>query len=300
MLDDIAIFIQVVESKSFTAAANKLGISKPVVSKNVSRLEDKLSTRLLNRTTRRLSLTEAGRIFYDRCKKGLDEIHDAQAQITSLMETPKGHLRVNAPMSFGILHLSRLLPSFQQRYPDISIDMNLDDRSRDEVEEAFDVSVRITNLPDSSMIARRIAPCRHVVVASPRYLERYGKPAKPEDLVKHNIVVYTYQSSATQWHFESADNQPVSTSVSGATQINNSLAIREVILQDMGIARMPTFIAGKDIQEGRLVPLLKNYHMLEVSIYLTYQHREYVSPKVRAFIDFMAAHFDGVPDWDMF
>lgn len=297
-LSDITVFVQVVNSGSFTATAERLGLSKSVVSKYVTRLENQLRARLLNRTTRRLSLTEVGRVFYARSLRGLQEIEDAKAEVSRLQGEPRGTLRLNAPMSFGVLHIAPAIPDFLSQYPDLSVDMNLDDRIVDVVEEGFDVSVRISELPDSSLVARRVGPCRHAVVAAPSYLERFGTPRTPSDLRDHNIITYRYQQSAGEWHFRSPDDKPVSVPVSGPVQMNNSLAIREALLGGVGITRTPTFVVGRDIQEGRLIPILRDYRALEVSIYLVYPERRHLSPKVRAFVDFITARITETPYWD--
>lgn len=297
-LTDIAVFAQVVDSGSFTAAAERLSLSKSVVSKYVTRLEDHLGARLLNRTTRRLSLTEVGRVFYERSQRGLQEIEEAEAEVSRLQDKPRGTLRLNTPMSFGIMHVAPALPEFQRRYPEISIDMNLDDRQVDVIEEGFDLSIRISELPDSALVARRLAPCRHVIVASTEYLERNGIPSTPEDLVQHNIISYRYQESAREWHFRSSDNRTITVPISGNVQMNNSLALREALLGGMGITRTPTFVVGDDIQSGLLQPVLTSYEILEVSIYIVYPQRRHLSPKVRAFVEFLAERITEKPYWD--
>ena len=297
-LTDIAVFVRVVDSGSFTAAAERLDISKSVVSKYVTRLEERLGARLLNRTTRRLSLTEAGRVFYERSRKSLADIEDAQAEVSRLQGEPRGTLRINAPMSFGILHVAPALPEFLKRYPDVTVDMNLDDRKVDVIEEGFDVSVRISELPDSSLVAKRIATCRHAIVAAPSYLEQHGTPRTPVDLRDHNVITYRYQESALEWHFRTPDNKSTSVAVSGSLIMNNSLALRAALLEGVGITRTPTFAVGKDIQEGRLVPLLRDYGTLEITIFLVYPQRRHLSPKVRAFVDFMAERISETPYWE--
>ncbi|MCW8903518.1 LysR family transcriptional regulator [Sedimenticola sp.] len=297
-LTDIAVFTQVVDSGSFTAAAERLSLSKSVVSKYVTRLEDRLGARLLNRTTRRLSLTEIGRVFYERSLRGLQEIEEAEAQVSRLQGKPRGTLRLNTPMSFGILHIAPALPDFLRRYPEISVDMNLDDRQVDVIEEGFDLSVRISELPDSALIARRLAPCRHAVVASPEYLEQNGIPTTPDNLRHHNIISYRYQASAREWHFRDSDKKMISVPISGTVQMNNSLALREALLGGIGMARTPTFVVGQDIQSGRLKQVLTNYETLEVSIYLVYPQRRHLSPKVRAFVDYFAERISDNPYWD--
>ena len=297
-LTDIAVFVQVVDSGSFTAAAERLEISKSVVSKYVSRLEDRLGARLLNRTTRRLSLTEVGHVFYERSRKGLADIEDAELEVSRMQGTPRGTLRLNTPMSFGIMHIAPGLAEFMRQYPDVTVDMNLNDRIVDVIDEGYDVSIRIAELPDSSLVARRLAPCRHAIVAAPEYLEAHGTPRTPAELQDHNIITYRYQESAQEWHFHAADNKASAVPVAGSLTVDNSLAIRAALLAGVGIGRTPTFVVGEDIREGRLVSLLKGYETLEVSIYLVYAQRRHMSPKVRAFLDFMAARIREVPYWD--
>lgn len=297
-LTDIAVFVQVVDSGSFTAAAEKLGLSKSVVSKYVTRLENHLDARLLNRTTRRLSLTEVGHSFYERSQRGLQELEAAEAEVSCLQNAPRGTLRLNAPMSFGILHIAPILHDFLATYPDLSVDINLDDRQVDLVAEGFDLAIRIAELPDSSLVARRLGPCRHLVCATPEYLQRHGVPHTPEDLREHNVMTYKYQESANAWHFLATDGKPVSVPVSGSIQMNNSLALREALLGGIGITRTPTFVVGPDIRSGRLQSVLTNYQSLEVSIYVVYPQRRHLSPKVRAFIDFMSSRISDSPYWD--
>lgn len=297
-LTEIAVFVQVVQSGSFTHAAEQLDMSKSAVSKFVTRLEKHLGARLLNRTTRRLSLTEAGEVFYERSRQGLEEIDEASAQVSRLQDAPRGTLRINAPMSFGILHLAPAIGEFQKIYPDLMVDMHLDDRKLDIVEEGFDVAVRITNMADSSLVARRLSPCRHVICAAPAYLAKKGTPTNPSDLRDHHIVSYSYQASMTEWEFLSSSGEHLSVSISSKTQINNSLAIREALLSGLGIARTPSFIVSEDTRIGRLVPVLTDYRIPEVSLYLVYAHRQNLSPKIRAFVDFMADKIGDTPYWD--
>ncbi len=297
-LTDIAVFVKVVDSGSFTAAAQQLKMSKSVVSKYVTRLENRLEARLLNRTTRRLSLTEVGRAFYARSQRGLQELEEANAEVLRLQGAPRGTLRLNTPMSFGILHIAPALPDFLSRYSELSVDMNMDDRKVDLVEEGFDLAVRISDLPDSSLVARRLGPCRHVVCAAPEYLQRHGIPRTPKDLREHNTITYRYQASPNQWHFLTAEGGHISVPVSGSIQMNNSLALRETLLRGIGITLTPTFVVGADIKAGRLQSVLSNYHTQTLSIYIVYPQRRHLSPKVRAFIDFMAGRISGSPYWE--
>jgi DNA-binding transcriptional LysR family regulator len=297
-LSDIAVFIQVVESGSFTAAAERLALSRSVVSKYISRLEDRLGARLLQRSTRRLSLTEAGQAFFSRSQRGLQEIEAAEAEVSALQSAPRGRLRLNTPMSFGILHIAPALAGFAERYPELTVDMNLDDRQRDLVEEGFDLAIRIAELPDSSLIARRLGPCRHVVCASPAYLEQHGTPRTPDDLHRHNALTYRYQATPGEWRFISPEGRYLSVPVSGSLEMNNSLAIREAVLQGAGITLTPSFVVGEDIRAGRLVQVLSEYRAREISIYAVYPERRHLSPKVRAFVSFMQERLADPPYWD--
>jgi DNA-binding transcriptional LysR family regulator len=297
-LTDIAVFVHVVDAGSFTAAAEKLELSKPVVSKYVTRLENKLGARLLNRTTRRLSLTEVGRVFYERSQQGLREIEEAEAEVTHLQSMPRGVLKLNSPMSFGILHVAPALQDFLSSYPELSVDISLDDRRVDLVEEGFDLAIRIGELPDSSMVARRLGPCRHVVCGAPDYFKQHGVPTTPEDLREHNAITYKYQDSPREWHFISPTGAAMHVPVSGSIQMNNSLGLREALLRGAGVTLTPSFVVGKDITEGRLQAVLTNYKAREVSIYAVYPERRHLSPKVRAFVDFMDQRIADIPYWE--
>lgn len=297
-LTDISVFVQVVESGSFTAAAERLSLSKSVISKYVTRLEDRLGARLLNRTTRRLSLTEVGRTFYERSERGLQELAEAELEVSRLQGEPRGTLRINAPMSFGVLHIAPVMPGFLRRYPELSVDVNFDDRKVDVIEGGFDVSVRISELGDSSLVARRLGPCRHAVVASTAYLEQHGVPRTPGDLARHNVITYQYQESAREWEFGLPGEKPVSVSVHGSIQMNNSLALREAVFNGAGIMRAPTFVVGEDIRTGKLQQVLTNYTLPELSIYAVFAQRKHLSPKIRAFIDFMSEYISDTPHWD--
>ncbi|GGB81865.1 transcriptional regulator [Marinobacterium zhoushanense] len=297
-LNDITVFIQVVESGSFTLAAEKLGISKSVVSKYVTRLENGLGARLLNRSTRRLSLTEVGRNYFEQCKYGLEAIERAEAEVTKLQKAPLGVLRVNVPMSFGILHIAPLLPEFQQKYPGVTVDMVLEDRQVDLIDEGVDLAIRIAEMTDSSLVARRLGPCRHVVCASPAYLAENGIPSTPEELQVHNAICYRYHDSPTSWRFIDPDGAHISVQVSGSIQVNNSLALKQVLLAGGGIALTPTFVVGDELRTGTLQEVVSRYRKNQLSIYAVYPQRRHLSPKVTSFVDFLAERISEYPTWD--
>lgn len=280
----IPVFVAVAESGSFSSAATKLGVSKSAVSKRITQLEDKLGVRLLYRTTRRLSLTEAGEHYYQNAVKALAYAGEAEDSVTKLQERPQGRLRISAPMSFGRLHVAPLIPSFMKRYPEIKIDLVMNDAVIDLIEGGFDIAIRGGDLPDSTLVARKLAPLRSVICASPEYIAQHPMPTTPSELSKHNCLLYTY--SPNEWSF-SKDGETHTVHVSGNYQVNNGEAIREALLQGAGIGRIPTFIGGAEIKAGRLKVVLDDYRMPEKTLYALYPKRQHLPAKVRVFIDYI-------------
>ncbi|MBI4183934.1 MAG: LysR family transcriptional regulator [Proteobacteria bacterium] len=296
-LASMQLFVRVVEAESFSAAATQVSMSKSAVSKHVQRLEDHLDVRLLNRTTRRLSLTETGRDYYQRCKRILAEVEEAELSVSHLHSQPKGLLRVNAPMSFGVLHVTPLIPDFMARYPALGVDLALNDRYVDLVEEGYDVAVRIGQLADSSLIARRLAPARAAVCASPAYLARHGRPARPEDLKAHNCLGYAYFSSGDEWRFR-VGGRMLTVRIAGNFRANNGEVLREAAVRGLGLALLPTFICGRDLKSGALEAVLREAMPEPRGIFAVYPQGRYLSAKIRAFVDFLAAAFGPRPYWE--
>ncbi|WP_282607628.1 LysR family transcriptional regulator [Pelagibius sp. Alg239-R121] len=301
MIDDLAsmaIFARVIEAGGFSKAARDLGVSKSSVSKQVSRLEDRLGVRLLNRTTRRLSLTEAGAAFYEGCQRVLTEAESAKEAVSHLASAPRGELKVNAPMSFGIMHLGPALPEFLERFPELNVQMVLNDRVVDLIDEGFDVGVRITRMLDSSLIARRLAPNRLVACAAPSYLKKHGTPRQPDDLKRHNCLGYSYSKTPGTWHFrDDAGRHKVN--VRGRFTANNGDVIQAALLAGCGIAIQPSFIAGDSLRSGRLVRLFEPYQVGdESSVHAVFPANRNLSPKVRVFVDFLVERFGDAPYWD--
>lgn len=297
-LSDIAVFVRVVESSSFTAAADRLGMAKSAVSKCVTRLEESLGVRLLNRTTRKLSLTEAGASFFGRAARALAEIEEARQEATHHQAEPAGTLRVTAPMSFGIDIVAPVMPAFLDAHSKVTLDLALDDQQRDIVAEGIDVAVRIAHLADSTLVARRLAPVRHLVVAAPSYLKARGVPLTPDDLKQHDCLVYTLRESPEAWRFDGVDGRKWTVPVRGSLYANNSLALRCCLEAGRGIAMMTSFTVGNALRAGRLVRVLPDYRAPELFVHAVYQQRRHTPPKVRAFVDFLAKTFGEPPVWD--
>jgi DNA-binding transcriptional LysR family regulator len=294
----IPVFVAVVENGGFSAAARTLGISKSAVSKRINQLEKHLGVRLLHRTTRKLSLTEAGERYFEHAAQALTAAGQAEDAVTELQGEPQGHLRISAPMSFGRLHVAPLIPKLLQRYPKLQIDLVMDDRKVDLVAGGFDVAIRAGNLPASTLIARKLAPVRQVLCASPDYIDRYGRPGTPAELSSHNCALYSYSSDADEWTLIGEDG-PETVTVSGSYQVNNSEALLEALKEGVGIGRLPTFVAGPDLKTGQLVKLFESYRLPDFTIYAVFPERQYLPAKVRVFLDFAIEHFGGDrPYWD--
>ena len=287
-LTGMAVFAKVVETGTFTGAAQAMGLSKGAVSKQIARLEDRLGARLLNRTTRRSSLTEVGAAFYERCRRIVAEAEEAELAVTRLHAEPRGTLRVNLPMSFGMLHMADALPDFMAAYPEISLDVTLDDRVVNVVDEGFDVVIRITELPDSSLIARRVAPFRIATCAAPAYWDAHGRPTHPDDLRHHACLLYSYLSNLNEWRYRGPDG-PFAVRVDGPMRGNNGDLLRAAAVAGLGVVRSPTFIVGCDVVEGRLEQVLTEYEDDDRGIYAVYPHNRHLSAKVRAFMEFTQA-----------
>src|SRR5690349_5337501 len=297
-LTDIAVFVRVVERGSFTLAANDLALSRAVVSKYLSRLEDRLGARLLHRTTRRLSLTEAGAALFEASRGALEQIEEAEAAVAQFQAKPRGRLRVSAPMSFGILHLGPAMADFARAYPEITLDIRLDDRYVNLVEDGFDVAVRIGALTDSSLVARKLAVTRAVACASPAYLAEHGEPETPEDLAAHDCLVYSYLADV--WRFTAPDGREIPVAVKGSLRINNGIVLAEAAVAGHGILVTPSFYVAPLLRSGRLKQVLARYKVKEIGIHAVYPQRGHVPPKVRAFVDFLAQRFGRRPDWEKF
>ncbi len=295
---EMAVFVRVVEAGSFTAAARTLDLSPSAVSKLIARLEDRLDARLIQRTTRRLSLTEEGSAYYERASRILAEIDEAEQAVAQLHTVPSGRLKITAAVAFATAQIVPLLPEFTRRHPLVHLQMNITDRVIDLVEEGYDLGVRIGARFDSSLVSRLLAEDKRVICAAPAYLQQRGHPETPAELAGHNCLAWTSpQGRLNDWPFLGPEG-PYSVRAAGNTEVNTGEALYGMTLAGLGIARLAEFRVGGDMQAGRLIPLLEAHHRVEpLPIHAVYPHRQHLSPKVRAFVDFLVETFTPVPPW---
>jgi DNA-binding transcriptional LysR family regulator len=292
------VFVTVVNRGSFARAADALETSPANVTRYVNELEAHLGTRLLNRTSRRLSLTEGGETLYSRCKAILEDVAETEGLVSTTSIEPRGRLRINAPVSFGIRHLAPLWPQFMQQYPDVELDITLIDRVVDIVEEGFDLAIRISRAGTVDHAARKLATSRNILCASPDYLLRWGHPGRPADLLGHQCIGYTYAATADEWQLMDSDGKTHAVEVNCHMHSNNGDTARAAALAGQGVIWQPTFLIGEDLRAGRLVQVLPDYRLPDIDVLALYPSRRHVSAKVRAAIDFLVDAFSGVPPWD--
>ncbi len=289
-LQAIEAFLAVAEHGGFSAAARALGTTKSTVSKRVRLLEERLGVRLLHRTTRKLALTGLGEVYRDDCRRLLAELADTEAMLLAHARNPRGRLRVSAPTSFGILHLGGFLAAFQERYPEIEIDLTLDDRFVDLVGDGYDLAIRIGRLEDSSLKARRLGTAAARCVASPAYLARHGVPGHPRELAAHNCLRYLYRRRPEEWRFERG-GEVVTVRIQGTLAANNGDLLREAARAGLGIARLPAFLVDGELETGRLAGLLEEWGGEEVGIFAVHPAHRQASPALCAFLDALVARF---------
>ena len=296
-LNLMAIFARVVEAGSFAEAARRMATSRSAISKAVAKLEKELGARLLNRTTRYLSLTEIGASVSEHCTRMLSEAEQARKLVDSLTTAPRGLLRVSASVAFGTLHIAPALAVFLSRYPEIRIDLTITDRWVDLAEEGYDVAIRVTGAPPPNWVARKLAPVRRKLCATPGYFDQRGVPHSPADLVHHNCLDYTRSGEQGHWRFTGPDGD-ISVPVTGPLHVDDDEALSQAVLGGLGIGLLPTFIIGKDLQSGKLQAALSEYIPVEQHVYAMYLPTRHLPSKVRVFIDFLLTHIGTDPYWD--
>lgn len=291
-------FAKVVETGSFVRAAEKLDISTSAVSRLVAELETHLNARLLQRTTRRLSLTDAGRAYFERAQQIIADVDEAEAEVGSEASRPSGWLRFTAPVSLGTRHLAAVLPRYCAQYPLVHPDVSLSDRAVDLVEEGLDMGLRIAAQLPGSYVARRIAPIRIVACAAPGYLVTHGTPKTPADLKDHRALAYSYAADGETWTFSDNQQRRTSVQVRSTFRANNGDVLCEAARAGEGIIMQPTFLVGEDLRAGRLVPLLPDYTLPELTLHAIYPSRRHLSAKVRSLVDFLQSQWGEAPPWD--
>jgi len=291
------VFVEVARAEGFTAAARRIGLSRAQVSKSVMQLEQHLGTRLFNRTTRRISLTEVGRVYLARCVEILEDIAETEAIAGEQTQQARGRLTLSAPTSFAILHLQQAIPAYLQQHPQVQISLSLADRFIDVVDEGFDLAIRIAELEDSSLVARRLAPCRRLLCAAPQYLDEHGTPMVPQDLALHRCLVYSNELRPDSWRLQGPAGEET-VRVNGPFCADNGDILRAAAVAGLGVTLLPSFIVGADLRAGRLRQVMADYSPPLIYIHAVFPSRRYLSARVRSFVDFMANYFGERPEWD--
>jgi DNA-binding transcriptional LysR family regulator len=293
----IQAFAQVVESGSFAKAAERLGLSTSAASRHVAELEAHLQTRLLNRTTRRVSLTETGRAYYERVVQLLADLEEAEQEAARAAVVPRGVIKLTTAVNFGVRHVAPAIAAFLARNAEVRFDISLSDRIIDLVEEGFDLAIRIGTAGSHNVVARKLGETAVVPCASPAYLAARGTPQVPEDLARHNCFTYEYTVPRNLWTFRDAAGRERPVRVSGNLHANNGDLLAEAAARGAGVVLEPAFVVGPEVRAGRLVPLLQDFAPAPLPIYAVYHSRRHLSAKVRLFVDFLVEHFSGAQDW---
>jgi DNA-binding transcriptional LysR family regulator len=293
----MSVFVQVVEQGSFARAAERLEMSTSAVSRYVSDLETHLDARLINRTTRKLSLSETGQAFFERAVQLLSDLDEAEALAESTQAEPRGTIKLTCSAAFGLLHLTPAMADFQRQYPRMRFDVSLSDRFVDLIEEGLDLAIRIGELGNPNLVAKKIGETKLITCASPAYLKARGQPKHPHDLVNHNCFTYAYLATKDHWRFAGSNDEPIEVRIEGSLHSNSGELAVAMAEQGAGIAREPDFMFGRALAEKRLVQVLKNFPSRPMGIYAVYPSRRHLSNKVRIFVDFLHARFAKRRGW---
>lgn len=297
-LQEIRVFINLVESNSSTKAAEKMGVAISAISRRMKDLETRLGVQLVQRTTRRMNLTEDGKFFYQRCKRLLDDLDEATMEVSRSAKSLKGVIKLSTPLSFGVSHLSPVIAKFMQSHQQIEMNLDMTDRRVDLLEEGVDLAIRIGELDDSSLVARKLAPIRHVVCCSPDLLKKYGPIKQPKDLVNIPALCYANLKTPSRWHYQDPNGKPGSLRMTARLLSTNGDAIRDAAIAGVGVICEPTFIIHKAIEQGRLIPVLQDHVWHKMNLYAVYPNTRNLSTRVRTFIDYMVESFGDKPYWD--
>ncbi len=285
-LTSMSVFVRVAKAGSFAGGASELGISRAMATKHIMQLEGSLGTRLFNRTTRSLNLTDVGTSYLERCQQVLLDVEEMEAAVTHLQTEPRGVLKISAPPVIGATHITRAVAAFLKIHTDLKVDLILQSSPSDLVDEGIDIAIYLGDLADTSMVARKLASSSMVVCGSPDYLARYGIPNTPEDLLKHSCLVNWASAPRNKWKFKSKTGY-TTINVSGRMQSNVANANRIAAVNGLGLVMLATYVVGRDIEKGKLIPVLEDYTLPPLDIHAVYPHRKYLSAKVRRFLDFL-------------
>lgn len=291
-------FAHIVEAGGISAAADRMDVAKSVISRRLKELEAHLGVQLFHRTTRQMKLTDSGRAFYEQSVRILADILEAEHAVSQFHGALKGNLKVAVPLSFGLMHLGPAITAFLHTHPDIKFDLDFNDRQVDLLAEGFDLAIRIASLPDSSLIARYLAPVQAVMCASPAYLEHMGTPQTPEELIGHRCLAYSLISNSDNWHVYDPTGQLIKTRITPYLKASNGEFLRDAAVDGLGIVLLPAFIVYREIEHGALLPILTEYHYSQLAAYAIYPQTRHLSQRVRAFVDFLSKRFEAMPYWD--
>ncbi|WP_455375310.1 LysR family transcriptional regulator [Kaarinaea lacus] len=297
--EELQTFIHVVDTGSISRAAERMTVAKSAVSRRISDLEHRLGVQLFRRTTRQLNLTDSGRSFYERATQILSDLEEAELAVSQQHSALTGRLRIAAPLSFGLSHLGPAIIDFNKQHPDLLFDVDFNDRKIDILEDGFDMAIRIAQLTDSSLIARRIAPIHQTLCASPEYLKHNGTPKSPDELQQHKCLLYSNIQNPHHWSFSDESGNTINVKVPVGLTSNNGDFLRDAAIAGQGLVKMPNFILYKSLSSGELVPLLSQYQSPSFNAYAIYPQTRHLSYRVRAFVDFLVDRFEGHPYWDV-
>jgi DNA-binding transcriptional LysR family regulator len=292
------VFTKVAKAGSFASAAKELGLSRAMATKHVMQLENGLGIRLLNRTTRNLSLTEVGMVYLERCLQILDEMEEMEIAVTRLQTEPRGTLKVNATPFFGAYHLAPAIAAYMEAFPEVNVELVLQAGYIDLIEEGFDLAIHLDEMRDSSLIARKLGSSQRIVCGSPQYFNKHGIPKTPDDLRKHNCLTNSSLPPRDQWQFSIPGGETTVVKVTGNMEANVADALRMAAINGLGLVLLPTYMVGQDIRKGRLNPVLTDYVPAPLEIHAVYPHRKHLSAKVRTFVDFLSERFHPKPYWE--
>lgn len=297
-LSNMETFVRVAESGSISGAADRMNIAKSAVSRRLKELEEHLNVQLFHRTTRTMHMTETGAEYYKRCLRILEDLREAEEATSQSHCVLRGPLKVAMPATFGVMHIGPAINDFLTEHPNIEFELDFNDRQVDLIREGYDLAIRVADLPDSTLLARKIAPIHHVLCASPDYLKQHGEPTSLDDLIHHHCLTYSLNRDTEHWRVVSPEGKAEKVKIHPTMKASSGEYLLQAAEQGLGIANMPTFVVYEALREGRLKTVLPGYGFRELNAYAVYPQTRHLSRRVRTLIDFLVSRFEGVPYWD--